>query len=116
MIKIKRTFSQILKPILVLVLIGLCALTFINHEISYHLGAIGLNQNYKGDPPGTADYINWSLYGLSLIMTLWSLYMMVFSSPGYIEHNQRYNADKMSTRDRFLFKYIQTLMHSTTRQ
>ena len=85
-------------------LIILCAYSFINLEVTHHVKSLDdTSINYYFGPPDAADFINWTLFGLLFIMTLWSLYQIVNSSPGYIGLNQQYNMENMVDRDRLLY-------------
>ena len=49
-----------------------------------------------------ADIINWIVFWLIFVLTVWSLLVLVFSSPGYIRLNYKYDPLKMSQNDRIL--------------
>ena len=86
-----------LKPALVLILILLLAYNFYILEVSHVIfkpisstdttkkGTSKVNSNKSF--ANAATYINWTIFFLLFTLTLWSLYQMVFSLPGYIPRN-----------------------------
>ena len=55
-------------------------------------------------------------YTLVLLLAIWSLYKMVFSCPGYIPYNYKYDTTKMSDRDKLIYEHLRTALHSTMHQ
>ena len=54
------------------------------------------------DPVPWFDILHWTVYYTIMVMTIWSLAVMVFKSPGYIPNNYKYDSEKMSQYNRLI--------------
>ena len=65
-----------MRPVIVLLCILLCAYSFFQLEVIHHLKVVQGKEDsyYYSSGPTATDYINWSLFALSLTLTLWSLF------------------------------------------
>ena len=113
-----RTRCQLINPFLVLVLILLCAYSFFILEVSRHIWVFeerDKSYDYSGKP-NAVDYINWTFFLLFFVLSIWSLFQIVFTGPGYVPECYKYDNNELTNHDRFIYQYLKQALHSTTRQ
>ena len=101
---------------LVLMFIVMCAYSFFLVDLSLHTGLgskMEVNYDSKNVQPSNAQFCNWCIFALLLILTLWSCFKMVFSSPGYIPPNYMYEEVKLSPHDRLIYQTLRHALHSS---
>ena len=97
-------------PLIVLILIIICVIIFFCLMVSPYLPS-------SGHDITASVIINWIIFSLLLVMTLWSQSKLVFSTPGFIPPGySKYDAQKMHPHDRLVFRYLRESLHSTVRQ
>ena len=106
---------------LVLILILMSAYCFALLEVVHHVWSDMGKDNKKQSTeetvkPHPGEIFNWFFYALILVLTLWSLFQVVFSSPGYVPRGYQYRVENMSSHDRLIFTFLKHALHSTTRQ
>ena len=112
-----RKCSRLVNPALILLLIVLLAYVFFILEVSHNIWALdhkkGSHVKYSIDSITVGDYINWACFGVLLVLTCWSLVRMVFSVPGYVPLNYRYDENKLSAHDAVIYQFLSERMHTT---
>lgn len=89
------------KPILVGVILLLNAFTFFLLYVARYTPFWNFHgpSQYRSVNPSAVTIINWVAFYTISTMAFWSLLVMVFSSPGYVPNNRRYDREKMSEHD-----------------
>ena len=89
-------------------------------EVSHHIWKLnhkkGTGDRYEIDNTTVGDYINWGCFAVLLVLTCWSLQRMVFSVPGYVPLNYRYDENKLSVHDAVIYQFLCEAMHTTVQQ
>ena len=103
-----RGCTEYSKPLIVLLILFFSAFAFYILEVQHHI-----TQSKAFD---SAEYVLIGSYTVIWLLSIWSLYVMVMSCPGYIPYNYKYQMDKMSHRDRLIYEHLRTALHSTLGQ
>ena len=104
------------KPCVVFTLVFLNAYCFFILSVSHHIGFwndFRFEKDQALEPTTTGQIFNWAFYYIFWLMTVWSLAMMVFKSPGYIANNYRYDPMLMSPHDQVIYENLKQVLHST---
>ena len=104
----KRGCPEYSKPLIVLLILLFSATAFFILEVQHHI--------MYDKPFENSEIVLIGSYSIVLLLAIWSLYKMVFSCPGYIPINYKYDTTKMSQRDKMIYEHLRTALHSTMNQ
>ena len=98
-----RTCKQMCKPLMVLTLLIMSCCTFFVLAVAPRTKFWTSAKGVKYVPPTAGDVVSWIFFFALFVLTVWSLYVMVTSSPGYIPNNYKYDPEKMTPHDRLIY-------------
>ncbi len=108
-----------LKPFSVLLFLGLSAWSFFQLEVARYTEFwrwTETQEKFDHHPITIGVCINWACFYTILLMALICLFVMVFSEPGYIPYDYKYERSKMLPRDAVLHQKLMAALHSTDKQ
>ena len=106
------------KPFIVFLLLVACGFTFFILRVApffkfWRLSSWQKDEFIYNDDITVGLILNWTFYSLFYVLAMWSLYVMVFNTPGYIPRQYKYDMDKMNKCDQVWYKYLKDLQHTT---
>ena len=105
------------KPCLVLTLIILNCYSYFILSIAQKTKFWHVTDHLKDSSyyiePDWKDYMVWAIFYSLVIITIWSLATMVWSSPGYVPNHHKYDTKKMTEHDQLIYENLKRVLHST---